>query len=180
MNLAHLHLVLTHIPVVGIGFGLVLLTIALVRKSQELQKVSLGFLVVTALITIPVYFTGEPAEELVEHLSGVSEAVVDRHEDAAQVTLIVVGILGAMALAGLVLCRRGSHLPKMFVAALLFLTLGVGGVMAWTANLGGQIRHTEIHTASQVSSFAKSDVMEQKGVKIHQNERAEKHDREQD
>jgi hypothetical protein len=34
MNSAHLHLMLNHIPVLGMGFGLALLGWALLRKSE--------------------------------------------------------------------------------------------------------------------------------------------------
>jgi hypothetical protein len=151
MNWAHLHLVLTHIPVVGIGFGIVLLAVAMVKRSQELQQVSFGILVLTALLTLPVYFTGEPAEELVEPLPGISEATIDRHEEAAETALVAVAILGTIAAAGLVLCRRVTSLPQIFSLTVLLLALGAGGTMAWTANLGGQIRHTEIHTAPKAA-----------------------------
>jgi len=63
MNWAHIHLSLNHLPVVGIIFGVLLLLLALLRKSEELKRVSLGVFVLTALIALPVYFTGEPAEK---------------------------------------------------------------------------------------------------------------------
>jgi hypothetical protein len=64
---------LNHIPVLGIAFGLALVSLALLRKSEELKRISLGFLIVIALLASPAYLTGEPAEELVENLPGVSK-----------------------------------------------------------------------------------------------------------
>jgi hypothetical protein len=83
MNWAHIHLSLNHLPVVGIIFGVLLLLLALLRKSEELKRVSLGVFVLTALLALPVYFTGEPAEEVVEHVPGVAESLIGRHENAA-------------------------------------------------------------------------------------------------
>jgi hypothetical protein len=40
VNPAHLHLLLNHIPVLGIAFGLALVSLALLRKSEELKKES--------------------------------------------------------------------------------------------------------------------------------------------
>jgi asparagine N-glycosylation enzyme membrane subunit Stt3 len=60
MNWAHIHLSLNHLPVVGTFFGVLLLLLALLRKSEELKRVSLGVFVLTALLALPVYFTGEP------------------------------------------------------------------------------------------------------------------------
>jgi len=73
MNLAHLHLVLNHLPVLGTGFGLALLIFGLWRRSDELKKTALGVLVLVALAAVPVYLTGEPAEELVQAVPGVSK-----------------------------------------------------------------------------------------------------------
>ncbi|HEX5082515.1 MAG TPA: hypothetical protein VFY40_10745 [Blastocatellia bacterium] len=144
MNWAHIHLSLNHLPVVGIIFGALLLLLALLRKSEELKRVSLGVFVFTALLALPVYFTGEPAEEVVEHLSGVAEPLIERHENAALFALLMAGGAGVVALAGLILFRRAEKMPGWIVAATLVLSLATSALMGWTANLGGQIRHTEI------------------------------------
>ena len=179
MNGAHLHLVLNHLPVVGIGFGLALLIFALVKKSPELQKVSLGVLVITALLTLPAYFTGEPAEELVEDVAGISEAIVERHEDAAKVALIASGILGAVALGGLILFRRAGRLPTGFIILVLALALGAEGTMAWTANLGGQIRHPEIRHALNAPVFNETGYGQDRGWERTDRER-DRHDKDDD
>jgi len=84
MNAAHVHLMLNHFSIIGSIFGLVLLAVAMVRNSRELTTVSFACLASVAIISIPVYFTGPPAEEAIKHLVGISEEVVERHEEAAQ------------------------------------------------------------------------------------------------
>lgn len=145
MNQAHIHLLLNHLPVVGTLFSVLLLAVALLRKNDELRKVSLGFVVLVALAAIPTYLTGEPAEKIVEHLPGVSEALIESHEEAALFSLIAVEVAGIASLAGLFIFRRRS-LPNAMFAAALAITLVAAGLMGWTANLGGQIRHTEIRS----------------------------------
>jgi hypothetical protein len=153
MNWAHLHLALNHIPVVGLGFGLVVFGIGLAAKHRVVQQTGLGILVACALLTIPVYLTGEPAEEQIEHMAGISETLIEQHEDAAEVSFIAVGVLGVVALAGLLLSRRGANLPRWLGILILLLALGVSGSMAWTANLGGQIRHPEIRSKTAVTAL---------------------------
>ena len=54
MNPAHLHLMLNHIPVLGTAFCMAL-GWALIQKSEELKRVSLGAFVIVALLAIPAY-----------------------------------------------------------------------------------------------------------------------------
>ena len=124
-------------------FALLLLVFALYRPSDDARIVSLAALVLVALVALPVYFAGDAIEDQVEKLPGVSEAVIDRHKDAAGVALAGAEVLGAIGVAGLVLVVRRA-MPGWFVPATLALTIVGGGLMAWTANVGGQIRHTEI------------------------------------
>jgi uncharacterized membrane protein len=144
MNSAHLHLMLNHIPVLGMGFGLALLGWALPRKSEELKRTSLGLFIIIALLSIPAYLTGEPAEELVENLPGVDKASIEQHEEAAQVAFVGVLILGAATLVGLIFFGLGKSVPNSLSVIVLVLSLIVFVLMARTANLGGSIRHTEI------------------------------------
>ena len=152
MNQAHIHLLLNHIPLVVAGVAALLLAVALVRKSAELKRVSFGLFVLAALITIPVYLTGEPAEEIVENLPGVSGPIVEQHERSALFSLIAIEVLGVVSLFGLFIYRRAAELPKVFAVATLGLSIVAGGLTAWTANLGGQIKHPEIRSGALASS----------------------------
>lgn len=139
---------LNHAPVLGTAFGLGLLLYGVWRRSDELKKAALGVLVIASLLAIPAYLTGEPAEEVVEALSGDTKAIIERHEDAAGYAFSGILMLGAAALTGLIVFRRGHEIPPPFSWGLLGASVIVGGLMAWTANRGGEIRHSEIRPAS--------------------------------
>ncbi|HLG16731.1 MAG TPA: hypothetical protein VJH03_19845 [Blastocatellia bacterium] len=152
MNWPHVHLILNHIPVIGVPAGLLLLAWGVIRKSEEVKKASLITLAVAAASALPVYFAGTRAEEIGEHLPGVSEALIDTHSSAAGPALTASLILGALALAGFVFLRRAPVLPKWFVVAVLAMSLAVSGLLVRAANLGGEIRHTEIRSDSQAGA----------------------------
>jgi hypothetical protein len=90
-------------PVLGILFGILLLTAGFWRKSDDLKKASLVACILSALVIVPVFLTGEPAESQVEHFPGVSEALIEAHETVAKITLILVELLGVASLGVLFL-----------------------------------------------------------------------------
>ena len=122
------------------------------RKSEEIKRVSLGIFAIIAVATHPVYFTGEPAEEIVDRLPGVEEPIIEEHEESALIAFTAVGILGISALGTLWRYRRADTIPKRLVIAGMILSIAVCGLMAWTADLGGKIRHSEIR--SGINSMA--------------------------
>jgi uncharacterized membrane protein len=148
MNAAHLHLMLNHIPVLGTAFGLALLAWGLIRRSDELRRASLGVLVIVALFAIPAYLTGEPAEEAIEHLSGVNEDAIEEHGEAAKFAFAGDLVLGAIALGGLIVFRGSRFAPAWLDILVLVLAVLVFAMMVRTANLGGHIRHPEISSKS--------------------------------
>ena len=150
MNWAHMHLMINHFPVIGLVFGLALLLIAVIKKSDDLKKISLWFFILIALTALPVYFSGEPAEESVEHLSGGAEQVIEQHEKMAMLSLAAVIISGFIAAVGLFLIKRHGKIANMLIMTLLVSLVISSGLMAKTANLGGQIRHTEIRKDFQL------------------------------
>jgi hypothetical protein len=159
MSPVYLHLLLNHVPVIGTILVIVLLGYALLRRSTELVRVSLGMFVLLAFAGTVVYLTGEPAEELAEGLPGVSEAILERHEDAALVATLMLGSVGAVALGGLLAFRkRVAGIPRGFAAFALLLALVPAAALGYTANLVGQIRHTEIRpggvAAASVAEYA--------------------------
>ena len=144
INWAHVHLMINHFPVVGVLGSILLLLYGVVRKSDEVKMVSLGIFVLLALITIPVYLTGEAADAVVKNIPGVTERYIGRHEETASYALVLIEIVGATALLGLLLLRRFHRMPKWIITAVLILSCITAVVIGFTANLGGQIRHTEI------------------------------------
>lgn len=156
MNPAHIHLLLNHFPIIGTVIGLALLGYAYLRRSDEVGKVALGLFVGLAIATGVVFLTGEPAEEVVEALPGISESSIERHEDLARFALIAIGAFGAMALGALVVFRRRA-LPRAFVGVSLVFAAAVGGLMAATANVGGQIRHSEIRADAVLPAESRDD-----------------------
>ena len=135
---------LNHIPLVGIGFVILLFLIALLRRSNELINVSLFFVILVALWAIPAYLTGEPAEELIEGQPGISEQLVEAHEENAKIAFIIVEFVGAFALITLIIRRYKRELGNILSIFTLLGLLVAGLQIAWTANLGGKINHPEI------------------------------------
>lgn len=143
MSLVHLHLVLNHVPVIGAVFVLLVLLLAFWKRSSEMGRLALGMLVVIGFVSAFVFLTGEPAEEAVENLAGVSESAIHLHEDAATVALVLSGVLGLLSVGFLWWYQR-REIPRVVLGTALIAVLALTGTMGWTANLGGRIRHTEI------------------------------------
>jgi hypothetical protein len=144
IDAAHLHLALTHLPVIGAPFLLLVLTIGLVRAWHEVVAVALALTVGLAAVTGVVYLTGDPAEELVEHAAWFSESLTEVHEERAAVALAATVVTGLVAAAALLLRSKRQWLARLTWAGLLVSTVLLG----WTAWSGGLIRHDEIRSAT--------------------------------
>jgi uncharacterized membrane protein len=145
MNPAHLHLIITHVPVLGALFGLALLLLAILQANQQLKRTSLWVLFLAGLAAVPTYLSGRPASALLLKLMpGMSMDACDQHAEVAVLALVAASVLGVAALAGLLVSRKGKRTPGWLTTVTLLLALLTTAMMAWTASLGGNIRHTEI------------------------------------
>ena len=147
MNGVHVHLLLNHFPVIGILIGLVVFALGVWRRNDSWTRLALGLFAAVALVALATMLTGEAAEEAVENLPGVSESIIETHEEAAQLAAIGTYVLGAISLTALLWLRR-RPLPRALTVTVLPVVLLVSGLMGYAANLGGQIRHTEIRAGS--------------------------------
>lgn len=148
MSAAHWHLMLNHIPLLGLFFGAVLLAYGAWRASEDVQRASLGLLVLAGLSALAVYLTGEPAEEVVEGLAGVSHDAVEAHEEGALYALIAGLATSAAALGALLYGWTRRSLARWAVLLTLVLALATTGLLGYTANLGGKISHPELRGAT--------------------------------
>lgn len=138
MNLAHLHLLLNHVPTIGFGFGIGLLAASLVRDSADLRRAGYVVFFGVALVAIPAYLSGSAADFVLQAEPERQQHVVTAHQNAAMLALIpmeIVGLLGWLA----VWRPRWWHRP-----AVLGLSVVTFLLVARAATIGGQIRHPEI------------------------------------
>jgi hypothetical protein len=149
MNATHLHLMVNHIPVLGTIFGLLLLAAGTLRHSEELKRAAFLFFIAGALLALPAYLSGEPTVKATQGLPGVSPIVVQKHVEVAQLALSAVLVLGGLSASALWLFGKGTPVPRWFVLIVLVVALLASVLMAWTANLGGQVRHTEIRSEAR-------------------------------
>jgi hypothetical protein len=144
VNLAHLHLIMNHVPTVGSVAALCLLFLGYARRNEHLKHVGLEVLFVIALLTLPVYVSGVAAHQELRPFKEVSDDAIRVHQDAALIGFIVMEFAGFVAWVALWQWRRhGRAAPGLVPAATVLLVLALA-VMARAANLGGDIRHPEI------------------------------------
>jgi len=144
MNQAHIHLLITHLPIFGSILGGLVLAHGIWTKSNQTKIAAYNIFVIAAIGAGIAYLTGEAAEETVENIQGVSENVIEAHEDFAVFALISLIVLGVSSIAGLFLTLRKSALIRTVAVVVLAISLISFGLVARTGYLGGQIRHTEI------------------------------------
>ncbi len=149
MTATHIHLMLNHLPVVGVPLITLVLLWGLYRRSREIMRVALVLAIGLTLVTYVVVRSGEAAEEIVEEHPWASETLIETHEERGEQSLIlmlVVGGLSAVALWRL----RGEGKPELVFPAIVAGALLVSaGSLGWTAWDGGQVRHDEIRATSQ-------------------------------
>lgn len=147
MNSIEIHLILNHIPILGIAFISLYLLIALCFKQLFIQKVSLWLLVGLAVLTVAVYLSGLGAEEPAKAVPGVSIAYLQLHEKVARLATLTVCFIGGMTLLGLILLSKRVQLFTYFVRGIFAMTLLSTALFILTGYLGGQITHTEIRSS---------------------------------
>jgi uncharacterized membrane protein len=153
MNLAHLHLLLNHFPIIGTIVALGLFIVSFIGKNDDLKRSSLIIFAAIALLTLPAFFSGIGAQRAVRKDPLVSTAVIDRHEGAAMLALFFMLITGALALIEL-WKRRRIVTEKPWsgnLLAILLFSLITAGLMARVGTTGGDIRHPEIWSVKDVT-----------------------------
>ena len=143
MNLPHLHLLLNHVPTVGLLIALALLATGLLRKSNAVAQIALELLYGVALLTLPAYITGLATQRALMDVAEVSAEAMVRHHDVAVMGSMWMLAAGGLAWLALWQERRGTRKPSTTYAVLLTGALALAA-MSGAASLGGEIRHPEI------------------------------------
>lgn len=143
MNPIHVHLILNHFPILGTLFGIGVLVYGSLKKSDEICRLALWTFVVSALTAVPTYFSGQKAEPLIQPMLNLSEAFIERHEEAGELAFVLAGMLGLLSTGGL-FYYRGERLGSRFLMLCMLAAMACGAALVRAGGYGGLLRHSEI------------------------------------
>lgn len=146
MNASHLHLLVNHLPFATFLFALAGLLAGWVFKCASIKRFALCTMAVAGAIGTVAYLSGEAAHEESFGESSPFHAEVERHEQSAEATWIVGAVVGFIGLVAALLTKRMSDVPHGVVIGCMVATIVCLVFFMKTANLGGQIRHSEIRS----------------------------------
>jgi uncharacterized membrane protein len=132
------HLLLNHVPLVGLVFGLVFFVAGLMRSSEPALRAGLR-------IFLAVVGSGLVSATVLADAAWLDSNALSNHQVAGILTLVV--LVGLGALCGMALfrsARNGRAAPVRVRAAILFLAAAGLGANLWTVYLGGSLRHAEL------------------------------------
>lgn len=144
MNAAHFHLMFNHLPIVGLGFAILLNLLAVFGKSPEVKKLSCWFYILIGLLSILPILTGDGAGEILETYPGISKDVIENHETWAYIFFYGLLLNGVLAIGALWFSRKNPDLMKKMSIAMLIIAIVLLFFAYQAGTTAGKIRHPEI------------------------------------
>lgn len=154
MNDGHFHLLINHFPIIGLLFGTVVLLFGLLFKSSGARMAAYFLILVSAFLAIPSFSSGEGAEEVVEHMSGMSEQthhLIHEHEEQAEGFMPFAWSLILLSIASM-LIEWKKRAWSMYAAILTLLVAGAASYFGHeVGESGGMIAHPEVRSGFKMS-----------------------------
>jgi uncharacterized membrane protein len=141
---AHLHILVTVFPSVGLVFVLGFYIAAFVTANEAMKRVCLAAFGIVALLAIPTYLSGEHSMEALSQDPKISKDLLEYHEGwgvAALVGLVLTGLAAWIALLRSWRAERVSNDALHLVLGLAVVTLAL---MVIVGELGWEISHHEL------------------------------------
>jgi uncharacterized membrane protein len=163
---AHLHILISLFPLVGLMFVLGFYVTSLVTENPGLKRICLLVILGLGLLSVPIYVSGMNSIMPVSAREGVTEALVNSHYNWSLYALLV-SIVTAVA-AGYEWSR--SNRVGHFSANALHLVLGLSlislFIMAASGESGWAINHQELGLSTKigVNLPSGSDIPEGQGT----------------
>ena len=146
MNATHLHLIFTHLPIVGLGFAIISNLYAIIKNSNDLKRFSLWLYIILGVFSLLAFSTGDGAEKIMETYPGITEEIIEPHENMALFFFLSLMIITGAASIILYLTKSDDSLLPNFCLYILIAAILVSMLAVETGITGGRIRHTEIRT----------------------------------
>ncbi len=155
-NAAHLHLLVNHLPIFLPLFGLIILIIGIVFKSEIVKRVSLAMFVFAGLFAFIASSTGEGAEEIVEELKR-SHDLIHEHEEAADTFALLSYVLAIFSIVAFWFNWKKHPFKDLSMYIALLISVIVIYFSYPTGQTGGEITHPEVNNSFKVPAGEDED-----------------------
>lgn len=146
----HLHVLVNHLPIIGLIATLIPLLYALIRREKNTLLVSFLMCLIFGGSIAIVMDSGEEAEEDIEHGNRLSTMLDDagrrwlhEHEERAEKGAIIAYVTAGIGLLGLLSLWKWTRAAFPIGILALLLCFASVAAMAWVSQAGGCIRHPE-------------------------------------
>ncbi|PAU93239.1 hypothetical protein CK503_12505 [Aliifodinibius salipaludis] len=150
MEADYLHLVVNHIPIFSVGFGLLILVWGLIKKNTSILQIALTFFLIGAVSSYAAMETGEAAEDIVEELNVASHDVIHDHEEAAEIAFWFTILTGVISAVGFFALSYNIRWQNTLFGILTISALVSLGALLYTAYQGGKIFHSKNQSSSVI------------------------------
>ena len=152
------HLVLNHVPLVGLMFGLVFFVAGWRRSSEAALRAGLRIFVSMGVLVVLVAGSGLVTANLLAEAAWLNPDALAVHQQIGILTLVVLVALAGLSGAMLLVSRTTPGFRAWAIKTVLVLALAGIGASIWAAYLGGALRHTELGRTSPVKPRGRSEL----------------------
>lgn len=157
MNEAHLHMLVNHFPIIGLFFGFLILLAGIIKNNATLKSTAYVIFIFCTIMGKISMITGDKAEHLVEDMTGFSHDYIHEHEEAAELFMKPLYVLGLVSVFGLVALSKKRENEKFVSICAILITAICLFLSKNTGTSGGEIRHTEIRENTNVSNASEQN-----------------------
>jgi hypothetical protein len=155
---AYRHLLINHIPIIGLAFAALSLGVALLLRNRPAQLIALGLVCVSAASMVVVNRTGHEAfEQLRTLVDDPGADWMDAHLDRAEKATPAFYALVVLAVVAALLPKRWPRVTLALTIGSFILALVCFGLSGWIAKSGGPIRHSELRASATTPPAVPSD-----------------------
>jgi hypothetical protein len=146
MNWAHVHLLVTHVPILGYAAAAALALAALLGGDAQVWARAAMVAIAASFVGMAIaFFGGSPALDVISGQPRTSARALAEHHVRAiygSIAGVVTGVLAAVT--AVVARRNGGALSRPLLGAVFVASLVAAGALGWTGLAGGRINHPEV------------------------------------
>ncbi len=150
---SQIHLAFNHFPVAAVFFGSLFFLLAIVCKNQSFKTSAAIILIVSGILTIPLYLSGEHVEKTVSRKPMISRYTIHEHEESADRAMVLMMFTTFSSIGFLILNKKQHRLAEKAFYLTFALNIFCLYFISDAAHKGGQIRHDQLRVGQSSSNY---------------------------